>query len=546
MEISNLNRLETRFFKNVLNAELNVPVRATLEYGKCEFEMIVVPEVDEDGYFILRYFDASACEPETQIDESGVESKSLDIYAAFGQHSELKRAWVRSDPVTLQLHTKPVLFDAMPRGVRKNPKLDGRVQLPDTYHKGTLRLGNNQVTVEGVAVERSEFCIVGFPDFRDVGRQADSASESLPNVVLETGDGCKITLAKDAEQTRGAVSHTGVIEKEDGGDFGTDELVEILDGLTLFLSFAVGAWCYPTVVIGYNSENRAVWGEIGRFNRDRQQWPTWFEHNSSSREGGDLEGVFPRFWRRWKEKGDEITAVIQCYVLSHRMRETGLMGDAVAKSYAGLEMLASLMLGKTISKKPAPKINKVLCENDIPNCHLEGSRHPITTRLCQELELANNKGAYLLNEVRNYITHPLKPETAAKIKRNAFEQLDSDLMQYTYLYDLSQFYLEYLFLRFCNCDFNERSRLLCEEREALIVGQAAAERTQGQPEIMIQASERSELPVNDKGGREDVGLKEGGPKEWPPKVESSCKPPGAIKSPQGSNAEPPQQSKPSN
>ena len=563
MEPSNLNKLETKFFTEILNAELDVPVHATLEYGEVTLCIIAMPEIDAQGYFGLKYSNAPGYEPETQFGEGGVGYKGYSHGEGFGEHPVLRRAWLRRDPVKVQLKPTP-----LPLQRRVSPMLDAKVQIAEMRHKGRLRLDNNQVTVQQSLLKRAEFCIVDFPDFitlrfpqktpeiDDLVQDSESLARRLadaniplklpPRVVLDTCDGWKITLTKDEEQTRGAVSHTGVIERSDGSEYGTDELAEILECLRHFSAFTAGAWRSPTVVVGYNSENLAVLGEIGRFNWNRQQWPTWFDHDSSSLDGRDLEGVFPRFRCRWKEKGDEITAVIQCYVLSHRMRETGLMGDAVAKSYAGLEMLASLMLGKTISKKPAPKINKVLCENDIPNCHLEGSRHPITTRLCRELEVRNNKGAYLLNEVRNYVTHPLKRETAAKIKRNAFEQLDTDLMQYVYLHDLSQFYLEYLFLRFCYCDFNEHSRLLCEEREARIVGQAAAERTQGQPEIMIQASERSELPVNDKGGREDVGLKEGGPKEWPPKVESSCKLPGAIKSPQGSNAEPPQQSKPSN
>ena len=495
MEISNLNRVETRFFKDVLNAALNVPVRATLEYGKCELKMIVVPEIDKDGYFVLRYFDATAHEPEIQIDESGVESKSLDISAAFGQHPELKKAWLRSDPVTLQLHTKPVLWDAMPPGLRKNPPLDVRVQLPDTYHKGTLTLSDNQVAVEKAKVKSVEFCVVGFPDFRNVGGQPDSASASLPRVLLNTEDGSEITLAKDAEPTRGETSHTGVIKKVDGGDFETDELAEILDGLTLFLSFAIGAWCYPTVVIGYNSDIRGhwgVWGKIGRFNSKRQNWHSWFDHNGTSCQGSDLERLFPYFWKRWKEKRDEIKAVVQCYVYSNRMRETGLLGDAVAKSYAGLEMLASLIPGKTVSHDPAPKIGKVLLENKIPNGRLEVAVHPITTRLCQELEVPTSDGANLLNEVRNYVTHPLERKKSATIKDLFRKYLDPDMLHYVYLQDLSQFYLEYLFLKYCNSKLCERENWY----RGLLETKHAAERSDSAGKISVQTSGPSEGPKN--------------------------------------------------
>ena len=495
METSNLSRLETRFFKDVLNAELNVPVRATLEYENCEFAMIVVPEIDENGYFILRYFDASECKPETQNDESGTESKSLDIGAAFGQHPELKRAWLRSDPVTLQLHTKPVLLDAMSPGVRKNPPLDARVQLPDTYHKGTLRLGNNQVTVEEATLKRAEFCIVGFPDFRNIERQANSANGSLPHVVLKTEDGYKIILTMDAEQTRGEISHTGMIEKEDGGDVGIDDLVEIFDGLTLFLSFAIGAWCYPTVVIGSNSDIRrhwGMWGEIGRFNSKRQNWHSWFDHNGTSRQGSDLEWIFPHFWKRWEEKRDEIKAVVQCYVYSNRMRETGLLGDAVAKSYAGLEMIASLVKEDTIETKSASEIASVLCDEQVPNRGLQEDRHPVTYRLCRKLGLQETKGAYLLNKVRNYVVHPYEPKTSATIKDRFLKYLDPDVLQYIYLQDLSQFYLECLFLKYCDSVFCERENW----HRSLLETRHGAESNNATGEVAVQTSRQSEEPKN--------------------------------------------------
>lgn len=47
-----LNALEAKFFDQVLNAELGIPVHAQLEYGDDTFEVILVPELNEDGQFI--------------------------------------------------------------------------------------------------------------------------------------------------------------------------------------------------------------------------------------------------------------------------------------------------------------------------------------------------------------------------------------------------------------------------------------------------------------------------------------------------------------
>ena len=559
MEPRDLNGLETMFFTEILNAELDVPVHATLEHVEDTFNIIAMPEIDAEGYFVLNYSNAPEYEPETHFGEGGVGYKRYSFGEGSGEHPLLQQAWVRRDPVRVQLKPTPL---PLPR--RLNPKLDAKMLIAGMGHKGKLRLDNNQVTVQQSLLKRAEFCIVDFPDFITPGRmwatseigeiqqELESIARKLsdgtkitvgspPRIVFDTWDGWKITITKDEEQTRDRISHTGVIERDDGSEFSSDELTELLECLRHFFAFTAGAWRSPSVVIGYNSEKLAVWGEIGRFNCYRQQWPTWFDHNGSSREGCDLEGVFPRFWCRWKEKRDEITAVIKCYVLSHRMRETGLIGDAVAKSYAGLEMLASLVSGKTISHDPAPKIGEVLLKNDIPNCHLEEASHPITTRLCDELNVTAREGTYLLNEVRNYVTHPLKRGTSATIKSEALEQLDSDWMQYSYLHDLSQFYLEYLFLRFCNCDFNEHSRLLREVREARIAREAVADKTQDQPAIVVQTSGKSDLPAINGDRRRDADIKRGGPKQRPPKREPPVKPPVASKPKPASN--PPQQSK---
>ena len=50
----NLNALESKFFNRILNAELGVPVHATLEYQTETFPIIIVPELDPDGPSYLR------------------------------------------------------------------------------------------------------------------------------------------------------------------------------------------------------------------------------------------------------------------------------------------------------------------------------------------------------------------------------------------------------------------------------------------------------------------------------------------------------------
>ena len=93
----NLNDLENKFFGRILNAELDVPVHSTLEYGENTFGIIVVPEISSKGYFTLKYYNAPPYDPETQFDENGIGTKSWSDSEIFGTHPSLERAWLRSD-----------------------------------------------------------------------------------------------------------------------------------------------------------------------------------------------------------------------------------------------------------------------------------------------------------------------------------------------------------------------------------------------------------------------------------------------------------------
>ena len=476
----NLNNLESKFFNSVLVAELNVPVHSTLKYGEDAFDIIVVPGIAPHGYFKLEYYNAPQYDPETQFDENGIGTKSWSGSEIFGTHPSLERAWLSSDLVTLQLHTS-----RMPLQPVASPELGAKVLYAGDQHRGTLALYRNQVTKQDSPLKRAEFCIVDFPDFitpekqwRSIagigiperaklqsvasGLEGDATVKIHPSphqIVLDSEDGWNITLTKDEQQTRGLVSHTGLVAKSDGGEYKPDELGNILEGLKYFVAFTTGVYCHPTVVIGYNSRNLPVWGEIGRFEADRRRLVNWFNHDNSEPFGVYLEDLFRGFWQRWRAKRSEIIAAIECYVHSNTMIKAGIPKDAVAKSYAGLEILASLTLGRTIEHDSQKEITNVLSTKQVPRLHLSQSEAPVMTRLCRDLNVGNCQGPYLLNTVRNYVPHPLERGTTAEVKAKHLSYLDADPMNYVYLHDLSQFYFEYTFLKFCGYSPSDYRRL---------------------------------------------------------------------------------------
>ena len=50
---------------------LDVPVPATLSFGNHTFKVIIVPEINSDGFFILKYYNAPANDPEPESGEGG-------------------------------------------------------------------------------------------------------------------------------------------------------------------------------------------------------------------------------------------------------------------------------------------------------------------------------------------------------------------------------------------------------------------------------------------------------------------------------------------
>ena len=272
------------------------------------------------------------------------------------------------------------------------------------------------------------------------------------HIIFECDDGWKITVVKDETPTRGSVSYIGLIEKSDGTDYGADEVGDLLRALSYFFAFAACTYCHATVVIGYDSRRRPVWGKIGRFAMDWLPPTNWF-NNIECRMGAVLEQLFPKFWLKWREHKHEIVAIIECYVHSYAMRKAGIANDAVAKSYTGLNLLSSLQQGRAVSG--SDNIKKTLSGYNIPNLSTA-----VVSRISNRLGGRKRQGPDLLDRVRGYIAHPLGKGTPVKVKQEPLKYLDSEPMEYMYLHDLSQFYLEYMFLAYCGLGFKDHRPLL--------------------------------------------------------------------------------------
>ena len=473
-----LNPLEVRWIEELLIAELEVPFNAKVFTGRREINLVLVPTIDSDGYFVLNYYNASFGEGDLRPE--------VDLSQVIGIHPELYRAWTTGEDVTIQYRTNSHLATAATFA-----ELTAKVGRVMPGNRGRLFLKQNIVRRLDLRLSSAEFCIVDFPDFRTVGKQWDSVSkvlglrneeireiasdlgdnarielEPVPHhIVLQSDDGWQITITTDEDGTRDLVSHTGQIEKINDDEFEEEELLHVLKVLKYFFAFASGTYCHYTTIVGYGPNAKPIWGMIGKFEGKRHRFTNWFGASLPMMDGTILEGLFPSFWRQWHAKEDELIAAIECYVHSNSMRRTGIPGDAVAKSYAGLEILAGLLSGQTIRYGGGDVVDAQLGKVGVPNQILCESINPMTHGLCKTL-IQREKcgecchGAHLLNDVRNYISHPLDPENPATIKQRFRTSLEGEVTPYFVLHDLSQFYLEYLLLGLCEFFIGEHRRLI--------------------------------------------------------------------------------------
>ena len=461
-----LNRLESKFFDDILKTDLDVPVHATLKYGETTLDIIVVPEISDQGHFSLKYFNASPYEPTPNC--SGV--ATLNNRHLFGLHPLLDQVRRDRDSVTVQLKTAPHL--PRPLYNAEQPQLNTRVYRAGPYNRGELVLDEGGVVVKESLLRRVDFCVVDLPEMNMPVRLEKNPVKIITerDVVFEN-DKWRIVLTADKELTRDLISWTGLIEKSDGSEYEIGELDDVLQGLQYFFAFVAGVYRFPTVVIGYGKDDQPVWGKIGRFDV-KNLGGNWFRSSSTIHTSGFLEVLFSRFWCQWVERRSEIISIVERYVHSNIVGRIGAWDTALVISYTGLEMVARLVLGEDANRNDegystsSKKINRALeriNESDciVRNIVLDESQTPRMAALAENLSVKKN-GPWLLSEVRHYIVHPLE-----RIGEERYKELDSDSSLYVYLHDLSQYYLEYMFLAFLGLPDLGRPRILLERSERI-------------------------------------------------------------------------------
>ena len=193
------------------------------------------------------------------------------------------------------------------------------------------------------------------------------------------------------------LTHEGSIRHSDGKSFSVSQVPPLMELLRLFLSFARGANCGLTLVVGMNDKGQRVWETWGASRPS--PWAgerSWFDHNH----GMTLAELFPGFYRRlWKApRRNPLTMALQWYLLSNEI--VSLEGGIVL-TQAALERLSQELAKAKGDRKEGVWIADALKEAGIPP--------EIPSELKQLKELANRMtllhGPHTLVKMRNDLIH---------------------------------------------------------------------------------------------------------------------------------------------
>ncbi len=304
----------------------------------------------------------------------------------------------------------------------------------------------------GESLSSVEFGILNFPDFlgeQDKIVETNGSSNRVGAVSLKadpwivdiTAAPNLSDLKKELAATGGyGITHSGTVRRADGDEFRNSEVEQILSGLSLFLSFARGAYCGLTLVKGRNRDGQVAWERWGT--NSVTGWfspPSWFDRHH----GHLLAEVFPGFWRLYQEQERSLRVVVTLYLDSNLGSSHGVgLDGGLILTQAALERLAHKEVGKT-----GKRIAKALRKNRISEKALF-----IPTDSCPELARLATKhgwkhGPHALVEIRNTVVHP--SQKYGKISARAYYEA----------WNLGQWYFELMLLSRCQARGEYRNRL---------------------------------------------------------------------------------------
>lgn len=309
---------------------------------------------------------------------------------------------------------------------------------------------------DGQRIRRVVFHLLDFPEFYCLGEGSgfDRVVETqtgwcrLGFVALSAG-GWKITLSampstgqmvRKLKKTGGyAITHVGILEREDGHLFDEQPAEQVLSALRHFLSFARGLWVEPALPVGFGLDGELVferWG-FGVLHPWRFAW-SWFDEYH----GEVLAQVFPGFWSAWQDAhwSDLLRRVLYWYLASNAAPPAVDLGIILSQS--ALELLAwgKCAVQASPQQKAAfkelrasDKIRRLLCDFGL-RCEIPPDLSDLHSAATAAGWL---DGPHAITGLRNQLVHP-EPKYRGLGTRVYYEA-----------WNLAQQYVELVILKLC-------------------------------------------------------------------------------------------------
>ncbi len=299
--------------------------------------------------------------------------------------------------------------------------------------------------------------IVGTPiryegqDSRFIRRKRLSLSAKGWNITLDSLSNIQ-QLEKELINSSGfAITHYGILEKNDGSLFDYQESEQIIDALKWYLSFVSGSFISPYALVGFNADNNEVWKGW----KSSPMFP--YQHNISWVSKSDpqtFEEPFKGFADLYfdPEWSDSLLQIIYIYVEANHIAIN--VESAIIRLQSALELLAYEIL---VEKK------RVLTQTKFDKLHGYGRIKRLFDWLKIPLDISEHLGVLhetakdkewlttdAITQIRNCIVHPTKKN---RMKLNDHSQEAFDVLH------LCKWSLELCILKLCNYNGKYTNRL---------------------------------------------------------------------------------------
>lgn len=232
-----------------------------------------------------------------------------------------------------------------------------------------------------------------------------------------------------------AITHIGMLQREDGSSFSVEQADDVLEALHWFLSFVQGSWVCPLLCHGLDSNAKTVWRKwnVGRTDRSRGVL-SW----SGTMSRPAIQQAFTRFIKLWTQPftNSVLRIAVGQYVSAN---EPDPVEVAIIVAQSGLELLGwtefveSGQIAKDTWKwelKAREKIAKLLAVGNIDPAI------PTTTPALVGVDQNWKTGPEVVAGVRNRLVHPSNRAGSAS--------WPGDIL--TDAWRLSTYYLEFMLL----------------------------------------------------------------------------------------------------